>query len=270
MGTRKALCVGVNQFANFPDAALRGCVNDANDMADVLQRIVGFDPTDITLLTDSQATKANIMDTLENFVAEAQAGGVDYIAFSMSSHGTQVPDVSGDEPDNADEAFCPYDVTSGGDAWAADHIIIDDELRDLFLTLPQNVLLEIYLDTCHSGDGLKAIDLFHTRRVRYLPPPSLAAFRAVQGRRSRGLSRALLERGIRHHILWAACRSDQTSADAQIDGGFHGAFTYYWAQVMRQIQNTVSRNEVLRRVRAELAAAGYPQIPQLEANATGG
>jgi hypothetical protein len=71
MVTRKALCVGINQFANFPDNALRGCVNDANDMADVLQNIVGFAPADITILTDSQATKANIMGTLENFVAEA-------------------------------------------------------------------------------------------------------------------------------------------------------------------------------------------------------
>ena len=54
-------------------------------------------------------------------------------------------------------------------------IILDDELRDLFVQLPQNVLLEVYLDTCHSGTGLRAIDMLLDRRPRYLPPPSLEA-----------------------------------------------------------------------------------------------
>jgi len=27
--SRKALCVGINQFKNYPNAALQGCVNDA-------------------------------------------------------------------------------------------------------------------------------------------------------------------------------------------------------------------------------------------------
>src|SRR5262249_17855310 len=96
---RRALCVGVNRYKNYPDATLRGCVPDANDMASTLQKVLGFARADITLLLDAQATKANILNNLQAMVNGAKAGTYAYLVFSMSSHGTQVPDQSGDEPD---------------------------------------------------------------------------------------------------------------------------------------------------------------------------
>ncbi len=96
--------------------------------------------------------------------------------------------------------------------WDPNYVILDDELHDLFIQLPQNVLLEVFMDTCHSGTGLKAVDLLLDRRPRYMPPPSFEVFEKVDGRVSRGLNKALLEKGITHHILLAGCRSDQTSA----------------------------------------------------------
>ena len=195
-------------------------------MAAVLKELLGFTDTDITKLTDAQATKTNIMSNLKSMVTDARAGKYSYLVFSLSSHGTQVPDTSGDEPDRADEAFCPHDLAQAGNKWDIDHIIVDDELRDLFIQLPKNVLLEVYLDTCHSGTGLRAIDMLLDRKPRYLPPPSLEAFEEVEGRMSRGLHQSLLDKGITHHILWAGCRAAQTSADARIGGAWHGAFTY--------------------------------------------
>ena len=265
---KKALCVGINNFKNYPGAALQGCVNDANDMSALLQKLLGFQSSDIAVLTDAQATKANIISNLKAMVDGAKAGKYTYLVFSMSSHGTQVPDVSGDEPDRADEAFCPHDLAQSGNQWDKNHIILDDELRDLFIQLPSNVLLEVYLDTCHSGTGLKGIDLLFDRTPRYLPPPSLEAFEQVENKRSRGLRHGLLEKGIVHHILWAACRADQTSADARIAGGWHGAFTYYFCKEMTACNNALSRAALLTKVRADLAKGKYSQIPQLESEAT--
>lgn len=268
MGNKKALCVGINQFKNYPSAALNGCVNDANDMSSLLKDLLGFADPDIVKLTDAQATKANIMKNLKSMVDEAKAGKLSYLIFSLSSHGTQVPDTSGDEPDRADEAFCTNDLAEKDGQWDTDHIIVDDELHDLFVQLPKNVLLEVYLDTCHSGTGLKAIDMLLDRKPRYLPPPSLEAFEMVDGRRSRGLYETMLEKGLVHHILWAGCRADQTSADAKIDGKYHGAFTYYYCAHMRASKNKLSRSEVLKKVRADLRKGRYTQIPQLECEAT--
>jgi hypothetical protein len=260
--------VGINVFKNLPAATLQGCVNDAHDMAALLKELLGFTDGDITTLTDGQATKANIMKNLTSMVADAKAGKYSYLVFSLSSHGTQVPDTSGDEPDRADEAFCPHDLAQKGNVWDPKYIILDDELHDLFIQLPKNVLLEVYLDTCHSGTGLRAIDMLLDRKPRYLPPPSLEAFQKVEGRRSRGLHQALLEKELVHHILWAACRSDQTSADASIGGGWHGAFTYYFCKEMRACKNKLSRLEVLKKVTADLKGGHYSQTPQLEGEAT--
>jgi hypothetical protein len=267
MAGRKALCVGINKFKNLPSATLQGCVPDAENMTLLLQKVLGYASGDITTLTDSQATKANIMSHLEEMVKGAKDGHYDRLVFSLSSHGTQVPDLSGDEPDRADEAFCPHDLAQKGNQWDPDHIITDDELRDLFVQLPANVTLECYFDTCHSGTGLKAIDLLLDRQPRFLPPPSLEAFKQVEGRRHRSTARALLEKGVTHHILWAACRADQTSADASIDGGWHGAFTYYFCQEMLGSNNKLTRSQVLKKVRAALEKGSYGQVPQLETQA---
>lgn len=266
--TRKALCVGINHFQNYPGATLQGCVNDAHDMGGVLKDLLGFGDADITTLTDAQATKANIMSNLKTMVNGAKAGKYSYLAFSLSSHGTQVPDVSGDEPDRADEAFCPYDLKQAGNHWDTNHVIVDDELHDLFAQLPKNVLLEVYLDTCHSGTGLKAIDMLLDRKPRWMPPPSLEAFAKVENRSMRSFSAGLMDKGLTHHILWAGCRADQTSADAHIGASWHGAFTYYFCKEIRACKNKLARKDLLLKIRADLKDGRYTQIPQLEGEAT--
>ena len=89
------------------------------------------------------------------------------------------------------------------------HIIVDDELHDLLVQLPANVLLEVFLDTCHSGAGIRAMDLLPDRKPRWMTPPSYEAFKMVDGRRSRELYESLLEKGVVHHILWARAAEAQ-------------------------------------------------------------
>ncbi|EAT58165.1 caspase family protein [Chlorobium ferrooxidans] len=93
--TKKALCVGINNFKNYPAAALQGCVNDAKEMLALLQKLLGFKTADITVLTDAQATKAAIISSLKEMVDGAKAGKYTYLVFCLSSHGTYVPELSG-------------------------------------------------------------------------------------------------------------------------------------------------------------------------------
>ncbi len=268
MARRSALCVGINQYKNYPTATLHGCVNDVNDMTQLLKDVNGFTDQEITTLIDQNATKANIMRELKRMVTEARNGKINHLVFSFSGHGTQVPDLNLDEMDRADEAFCPHDLAQSGSNWNRDHIIVDDELHDLFTQLPSNILLEVYLDTCHSGTGLRAVDLLLDRKPRYLPPPSLEGFRDMELRRARSQHVKLLEKGIVRHILWAACKDGQTSADAHIAGDWHGAFTYYLCKEMRTGKNKLSRAKILAKVRADLGAGHFTQTPQLECEAT--
>lgn len=273
--TKRAICVGINRFANYPQFTLNGCVNDARDMAAICKDLLGFKSTQIKLLVDAQATKAAIMGQLQQAVADAKAGKIAHLLFSLSSHGTQMNDTSGDEPDGMDEAFVPYDIAQKGSQWDPAHIISDDELNDLFSQLPAKVLLEVYLDTCHSGSGLRGAEFsLYAPRARYVAPPD-GEFQGVgRQRKVRGftlISPATKARkkatAGEHHILWTGCKSDQTSADAYFDGRYNGAFTYAWIKVIRATANKLPRKDVIAKVRADLKGK-FTQVPQLEANAT--
>lgn len=263
--SRRALCVGINNFKNYPQAALQGCIADANAMSTFLKDFLGFQSGEVTVLTDAQATKANIMSNLNAMVKDAKARKLDHLVFSFSSHGTLVPDTSGDEQDKADEAFCPHDLAQKGNNWDPNHIIVDDELHDLIVQLPASVHLEVFLDTCHSGTGLRYVDVLMDRKSRFLPPPSLQAFEEIEHRVPRGFAAKLEKRNPQiQPILWAACRADQTSADANIDGSWHGAFTYFLCKEIIAAKNDLPRKELLARIRTDLKGGRYTQTPQLE------
>ncbi|MDD1774545.1 MAG: caspase family protein, partial [Methanobacterium sp.] len=237
--SKRALCVGINNFKNYPENSLNGCINDAYDMHALLVKYMGFKDNDIFKLLDKDATKSNIMKNLNEMVKGARKGKYNTLVFSMSSHGTQQPDAGVDESDRMDEAFCPYDLASKEASWDKDHIITDDELHDLFIQLPDQVNLEVYLDTCHSGTGLKAMEPIPDRQPRFIPPPSPEIFHASD-KNLKGAS-SLLDEVVDKHILWAACQADQTSADAHISGEWHGAFTYYLCRAVNQTDNRKSR-----------------------------
>ena len=273
MAGKKALLVGINKFANYSQFTLNGCVNDAKDMAALYKDLLGFKTSEMTILTDAQATKANIMANLKAMVAGVKAGRLGYLVFSLSSHGTQMNDTSGDEPDGKDEAFVPHDLAEKSGRWDPSHIISDDELHDLLAQLPANVLLEVYLDTCHSGSGLRGAEFgLHAPKPRYIAPPDhefqkkTARMRGFTLHRPPSSTAKKAVAGV-HHILWTGCKANETSADAYFNGRYNGAFTYYFIKVMRDTKNTLSRKDVIAKMRT-LMRGHFAQNPQLEGNAT--
>jgi hypothetical protein len=281
MAGKKALFAGINKFANYAQFTLNGCVNDAKDMAVLYKDLLGFKASEMTILTDAQATKANIMANLKAMVTDAKAGKLNYLVFSLSSHGTQMNDTSGDEPDGKDEAFVPHDIAEKNGSWDPAHIISDDELHDLFAQLPANVLLEVYLDTCHSGSGLRGAEFgLHAPRARFVAPPDHEFGDKTAKMRGFTLDRPPKSKGKKSaakaskaavagadHVLWTGCKANQTSADAYFSGRYNGAFTYYFVKVMRDTKNQLSRKAVIAKMRALMASA-FAQTPQLEGNAT--
>ena len=273
----KAVCVGINEFKNLPMSSwLAGCVNDAEDIAATLKQH-GFASKDITVLTDAGATKAAVMGALNTMVDEATAG--DRIVFTYSSHGTQVPNEPGGdvEADGLDEAFACHDIKQAGDQWDRNTVIIDDELYDLFARVPAGVLLEVLLDTCHSGTGLRDLDeiqqsMLLGRRSRYLPPPTRRGLDTVRAIRAlappRTIDRkALVEltkrgKGARP-VLFAACKPSQTAADARFDGKSNGAFTYLFLKALETTPEA-PRADLLKSVTAGLKTENFDQRSTLE------
>lgn len=264
----RALCVGINEFANLPAANwLHGCVNDATDLAALLKKHFGITSRNTTVLTDAQATKAAVMGALGSMVEAAKQGKVNHIVFTFSSHGTQVPDTDGDETDRLDEAFVTYDIAQKGDQWDTDTVIVDDELHALFADVPQGVLVEVLLDTCHSGTGLRDLDILLGRRPRFLPAPTprgVAAANAVADQRGLADLAKTIPAG-RRPVLFAACTSSQTASDATFERRSNGAFTYFLAKAL-DANPALTRSKLLTEIAAGLKGGSFTQRAQLEAS----
>lgn len=261
---KAALCVGINEFKFLPQSSwLQGCVNDANDLSALLEGRYGFPSSDIKVLHDADADKDAVMAELSRLMDLATSGKAEHLVFTFSSHGTQIPDTSDDEADRLDEAFACYGINNTGDAWDPATVIADDELYDLFAKLPDGVLLEVVLDTCHSGTGLKSLDLLPGRRPRFLPAPTPRAVARSEYSDTRVL-RDLVKAGRAvKPVLMAACRADQTAADAYLDQRYNGAFTYNLVKALGS-DGTLPRADILKVISKGLKAGGFDQVAQLE------
>ena len=269
---RRALLVGLNHYPN-PANNLKGCINDVLQTSKLLQEAYGFDDArQIRVLTDERATTAAIVDRLRWLVGGSQAG--DVLVFHYSGHGSQVRDRHGDELDDGlDEIICPYDLD-----W--DHPFTDDDLHEIVATLAPGANLTVILDCCHSGTGLRATawDGAPIRPKSILPPPDVL-HRTQPRIEDRGENRRVTMTGSRRElalrrfgarvaekgaILMAACRPNQVSADAWIEGDYRGAFTYFLWKAAGDAGFALTYSDLVQRARHELRYAGYDQVPQIE------
>jgi len=90
-----ALVVGVGKFRDPAIPTLRFAAKDARDLAAVLTdpHYGRFEPQNVTLLTDEQATRANILNALQAIFERAQED--DLVFLYISSHGSPRQDERG-------------------------------------------------------------------------------------------------------------------------------------------------------------------------------
>jgi len=276
--TRKALLVGINDYAPVgvggPD--LRGCVNDVRDMATTLVSlgVVTATPATLLILTDQRATRANILAAFKALIKGAKKG--DVLIFYYSGHGSYVVDVSGDELDKKDETICPHDYATAG-------MIKDDDFRALLAGLPAGVNLDVFFDSCHAGTGtrelaaLAATPELDSIAYRYVEPPIDWAFfaeaepeletRAILSPVDPAIpnaARTSVEVPGLNHVLWAACRDAQTSAEALIGGTYRGVYTYALCKTLKGTGLSITRRKLDALVCMNVKSLGFSQGPQVE------
>jgi secreted trypsin-like serine protease len=150
----RALLIGIDQYQN-ERFNLRGTLNDVRNMQRLLTESYGFRPEQIVTLTDAQATRANILRTMDEWLIGGSTPN-SRVVFFMSSHGFQDVDQDGDEHDGLDETLIPYDaaVERIGDQVFVRNQIVDDEIRDRFSRIPDRRIVAI-IDACFSGTSTR-------------------------------------------------------------------------------------------------------------------
>lgn len=121
---------------------LRGCENDARAMQ-ALAEAQGFSTT---LLRNEQGTAENVIGAIRDAAEDLTTG--DFFLLTYAGHGSQVPDIAGDEADGMDETWVLYDRQ-----------LIDDELYALWGEFPPGVRILVVSDSCHSGTVARMLRL---------------------------------------------------------------------------------------------------------------
>jgi len=251
-GERRALCIGINQY---PTAPLRGCVADAQNWSQAFTQL-GFQTR---MLIDAQATRSAILQAIGDLIGSSSPG--DVVAIQYAGHGTQLPDVDGDDDDTQDEALCPVDFVSGA-------FLIDDDIRDAFTRIPNGVNVTCFFDCCHSGTisrfavgGPNAADNGRDRRPRFI-----AATEEMKEahRKFRMGARALRAppvggESLMKNISFAACQDNEVAYET--DG--HGDFTQLALPMLGGDLNGMTNKVFQQRVIAAFGAQPRQQ-PRLD------
>lgn len=262
---KNALCIGIN---NYPGTHmdLQGCVNDANDWSAALAER-GFK---VAKLLDDQATKAAMVKAMNDLIGKAGKG--DSLVITFSGHGTYQPDEDGDEADGLDEALCPYDLQTKGEA------LIDDEIRAIFGARKAGVRIVLISDSCHSGTVTRAAkaEKDADTRPRFMPmgnwlpskllPKDRAGKPATTMVAPAGTSPLMSVYSNKlGDLLLSGCKEgpNNYSYDAKIAGRYNGAFTYYALKALKSLKEGATYADWHKAIVKYLPSASYPQSPQI-------
>ena len=228
---RRALLIGIGKYAQETGWHQ---IHGDNDV-DITKRVLllnGFDNRNIKTLVNEEATFAAIDAAFVELLGEAKNKDVIYIQFS--GHGQQMTDLDGDEDDDLDECWIPYDAWKSyrPDIYTGQHHFTDDRLFDYLSRLRKIIgssgKIVVISDACHSGSGSRGNDddeFIRGTDERFIIPdvrPSKHFWRSPE-----------------EHVQWlfvAACKSYQTNFEHRLpNGAYCGALTYVISHDTRYI-----------------------------------
>jgi len=285
----------VGRFTLLAWPNLRGPVNDADAMAEVLTRRLGFPaaqvrvllnpwpayppqvapPPGVTVLPAAQTTRAGILAAMRKYLVDEPQSG-DTVVFYYAGHGSLQQNSLGHK------LVMPVDIPGRGtveqhmdssivpsDAWTGKVMDVrDHEMTEIFnAALDKGVRLTVIFDSCNSGlmaRGAKHYPrslLFDERDVkdaRELPPPA--------------------EHPGNGAVVLTAVQQDQTADAARSTedaSPVHGDFTFALIKALNELPPSVPASALFQFVKATMGgmkdADGNPAViaedPQMDAPA---
>jgi len=103
--------------------------------------------SDLQVMLNEECTKESVEKKIKDIGSRCTSE--DVFVYYYSGHGTNILDKSGDEADGKDEAFCF--VTPDGQISLESCMIDDDFAKIITTAIPQECLVVVLTDCCHSG-----------------------------------------------------------------------------------------------------------------------
>ena len=268
-----ALLVGINKYQDIP---LQGCVTDVNLQQQLLIHRFGFNPKDIIMLTDEQATRQGILKAFEeHLIKQAKPG--DVVVYHYSGHGSLVADpdfclFKDDTGNCVNGTFVPVDSSLATDDPGQAGKVQDIMGHTLFLLMSalQTENVTVILDSCHSGAGLRGNFRVRSRRGGSQLQP-VDAERAYQQQWLQKLNLSLeeykrrLQLGIAKGVVISSTKPEQPAADAPFNDFFAGVFTYLMTQYLWQQTGNDSFARAIPNVARSTTRVSFTrQEPQIE------
>jgi hypothetical protein len=201
--------VDPNGYAGW-EGRLRGCLNDAASMYQILQK-QGFSAID--LLLDEHARSDKILASIDRASQLCQPG--DLFVFTYSGHGGQLPDPWGERP--VVSTLCAFDRQ-----------VISHELFLLWSQFKPGCRILMVSDSCHSGTVSRNAPN-PDRLPKSIPDPvqvaAVAQRKYTYSNLLRGLPRLPLSCPV---LLLSGCQDEQTSLDGVTNGLFTEKLLWAW------------------------------------------
>ncbi len=233
--------------------SLAGPLNDVEIVGEMLYKRFGFQPEEITLLLDKEATHTGIESAFSELAERVKSG--DFVYIHYSGHGSQTPDLNNDEPSGKDQTWLTYGARKDNSEEKNNYDVLDDEINAWLAAIYQKTDQVVFVsDSCHSATVSRG---------------KAAAIRAVKEDvrpNPLGKSSYLQLKGEQHPgIRIGAARDRESAIESQAeDGNIYGLFTWYWVRALQHARDGETWNEVFQRVYASVSAGrDNMQQPQI-------
>jgi hypothetical protein len=268
--TKRALLVAISTYAPGTDWKTIHTEYDV-EVARTALLAQGFLPSNIHVLQNELATKANILLNMEQLLYE-QAKSGDLIYFHFSGHGQQMIDKDGDELDRLDECMVPYDAPKNfvKGVYEGDRHFRDDEWAAICQKIrkkigPKGQMIAV-IDACHSGTILRNNGGEGVRgTVTVMAPSDFVKEVRVGGAEEELLEKVDLDK-LGSIVGFFGCKASQLNYECVVDGKKMGSLSYSFYKHFSKAGSQTTYRGLFDQVRAEMQVQAPRQTPSAEGN----
>ena len=275
--TKHALIVAIGNYPNPIDNGWP-VINSLNDVGLIKNALVNsqqFNEKEITVLTDSMATKKGIVDALDKLIASVKEN--DVVVVHFSSHGEQIEDDNGDEVDGLDETIVPYGAFFDADPAKFSQLASDYLRDDLFgekVTLLRNKLgkkgdLLVIIDACHSGSGTRGAEVNKIRGGNPRMVSDRFAARSLPGKDENGVfkegSAVKLSDNAATYVVISGAQAKESNFECTDDNNKPvGSLSYSFSKTISSLKENITYRGLFALIENIMREKAPKQKPVLE------